>query len=88
MLSVSLFVLSCTDDVADTERDAVETNTAPVLRTPDSDFSMVLSLANAFTSSAIFPGKSIGNKNNMARMDEIVIYDSFKIRKPHFSAWL
>jgi hypothetical protein len=54
MVSISLFVLSCTDDVADTERDAVETKTAPVLKAPGNDFSMVLSLANANDFAASF----------------------------------
>jgi hypothetical protein len=47
ILCISLSVLSCTDDVSDTERDAVNVKTAPELKSPGNDFSMVLSLDNA-----------------------------------------
>jgi hypothetical protein len=36
-------------------------------------------LANTFTSSAIFPGKSIGKMNNSARIEETEIPIHFKI---------
>jgi len=44
---MGLFGISCTDDTADTEREAVTTNTAPVLRAPGNNFTMTLSLVNA-----------------------------------------
>ncbi len=45
--SIGLFTVSCTDDIADTEREAVNANTAPVLQSPTDDFSMVLQNDNA-----------------------------------------
>lgn len=47
IICLSLFAISCTDDVADTEREAVTPNVAPVLRAPGNNFTMVLSLLNA-----------------------------------------
>ena len=46
MVSISFFVMSCADDVVDKEN-TVSEKTAPVLKSPGDDFSMVLSLANA-----------------------------------------
>lgn len=46
-MSIGLLSISCTDDVSGTDRQAVTENTAPVLRAPGNDFTMVLSLANA-----------------------------------------
>lgn len=53
MLSISFLVLSCADDVADT-KNTVNEKTAPVLKSPGDDFSMVLSLANADNLAATF----------------------------------
>lgn len=47
ILSIGLFMLSCTDDVADTERDPVVADTTPILQFPNNDFSMVLQNDNA-----------------------------------------
>lgn len=46
-MSMGLLSVSCTDDVSGTDRQAVTTNAAPVLRAPGNDFTMTLSLVNA-----------------------------------------
>lgn len=47
ILSIGLFTLSCTDDVADTERESINTDVAAVLQSPGDGFSMVLENENA-----------------------------------------
>lgn len=76
IVSIGLFTLSCTDDVADTERESISPDTAPVLQSPTDGFSLVLDNDNADDFAISFVWDHAGYNGTQTVVNYVIEFDA------------